>query len=65
MATNEFGVEDIPEREFGIEDVPAQPAGGKTAPLQAAQTSISQALNKPSSGPGLLSRAAMAGRWCS
>ena len=61
MATNEFGVEDIPEREFGIEDVPAQHAGGETAPLQAAQTSISQALNKPSSGPGLLSRVAMAG----
>lgn len=61
MATNEFGVEDIPEREFGIEDVPAQPAGGETAPIQAAQTSISQALNKPSSGPGLLSRATMAG----
>ena len=31
------------------------------APIQAAQTSISQAFNKPSAGPGLLSRAAQAG----
>ncbi len=54
--TNEFGIEDIPEREFGVEDIPT--SAPAPAPAAAAQASISQAFNKPAEGQdGLLSRA--------